>query len=79
MQEAWGRIIKRSNIKHKNIHAIRHTHATQLLENGVSITEVSKRLGHSSVTITLNTYSHVLRDTDRQNYVTDKVTEIFKL
>lgn len=43
-------------------HDLRHTHATTLLRDGVDITTVSKRLGHSSVSMTLNVYSHVLPD-----------------
>ena len=43
-----------------NIHALRHIHATFLLQNGVPINYVSERLGHSSPQITLNVYTHVL-------------------
>lgn len=78
VQVAWVHILENSGVPYRKIHTIRHTHATQLLENGVSLAEVSKRLGHSSVTITLNTYSHVLNDKSRKDYVKDKVTEIFK-
>ena len=42
------------------LHDIRHTHATLLLLAGVHPKVVSERLGHSSITITLDTYSHVL-------------------
>ncbi|MCE5311457.1 MAG: site-specific integrase [Acidobacteriales bacterium] len=41
-------------------HDLRHTHATQLLKAGISAKVVSERLGHSSVGITLDVYSHVL-------------------
>ena len=41
-------------------HDLRHSHASQLLRAGVPIKVVSERLGHSSVQITLDTYSHVL-------------------
>ena len=41
-------------------HDWRHTYATNALREGVSITAVSKRLGHASVSITLNIYSHAL-------------------
>ena len=39
---------------------LRHTHATLLLKAGVHPKIVSERLGHSSITLTLDTYSHVL-------------------
>lgn len=42
-----------------HFHKLRHTHATQLLENGATIKMVQERLGHSSPQTTLETYSHV--------------------
>ena len=42
------------------LYDLRHTHATLLLLAGVHPKVVSERLGHSNITITLNTYSHVL-------------------
>lgn len=41
-------------------HDLRHAHATLLLQEGVHPKVVSERLGHCSVTITLDTYRHVL-------------------
>lgn len=43
-------------------HDLRHTHATLLLRQGTHAKVVSERLGHSTVGITLDTYSHVLPD-----------------
>ncbi|MDT2845503.1 site-specific integrase [Enterococcus thailandicus] len=42
-----------------NFHSLRHTHATLLLENGAKMKEISERLGHSRISITMDTYSHV--------------------
>jgi integrase len=42
------------------LHDLRHTHATLLLGDREPVNTVSERLGHSSVTITLNTYAHVM-------------------
>ena len=41
-------------------HDLRHTHATQLLKAGVPPKLVSEHLGHVSIGITLDTYSHVM-------------------
>ena len=49
----------RNNFGGGSTHCLRHTHATMLLENGVSLEAVSKRLGHSSIGITSRYYSHV--------------------
>lgn len=44
------------------LHSLRHTFATLLLSNGVDIKTVSTLLGHSDVSITYNTYIHVLKE-----------------
>jgi Site-specific recombinase XerD len=41
-------------------HDLRHTHATQLLKAGVHPKVVQERLGHASIGITLDTFSHVM-------------------
>ena len=43
-------------------HDLRHTHATHLMRQGVPPKVVSERLGHSTVGITLDIYSHVMPD-----------------
>ncbi len=43
-------------------HDLRHTHATLLLKSGVNIKVISERLGHSTVNMTLDTYSHLMPD-----------------
>lgn len=40
-------------------HLLRHTHATMLIENGAKMKDVQERLGHSNISITMNTYAHV--------------------
>lgn len=50
---------------------LRHTHATLLLKGGIHPKIVQERLGHSSITVTIDTYSHVLpnlQDTVLKNY-----------
>lgn len=42
-----------------SMHSLRHTHATLLLENGANIKDMQKRLGHSKIATTMETYSHV--------------------
>lgn len=48
-----------ANVHHIKIHDFRHSHASLLINSGVNIMEVSRRLGHSNVAETLNTYSHL--------------------
>lgn len=42
-------------------HSLRHTHATMLLENGANIKDIQQRLGHSKLSTTMDTYSHVTK------------------
>lgn len=53
-------ILRRSGLPHVRFHDLRHAHATLMLQQGVHPKIVSERLGHASVGITLDTYSHVL-------------------
>ena len=59
-----------------SFHGLRHTHATLLLQQGVNPKIVQERLGHSSIKVTMDTYSHVLPDMQRQ--AVDALQEIFK-
>lgn len=49
-----------------NFHALRHTYATLLLSNSVSIKFVQEQLGHSTAQTTLNVYSHVLPSVNKK-------------
>jgi len=57
---AYRKFVKGVGIGHIRFHDLRHTHASQLLRHGIHIKVVSERLGHSTVAITLDTYSHIL-------------------
>jgi integrase len=46
------------------LHALRHTHASNLIASGVDILTVSRRLGHAKPTTTLNVYGHLYGNTD---------------
>lgn len=52
-------LTKRAKVK-THLHALRHYHATALLKAGIHPKIVSERLGHATVGITLDTYSHVI-------------------
>jgi integrase len=56
----WKPLLKRSGLPDVRFHDLRHTCATLLLTKGVHPKIVSEMLGHSSIAITLDTYSHVI-------------------
>lgn len=45
-------------------HALRHTHASHLIDAGIDVMKISRRLGHSSPTVTLKIYAHLFRKRD---------------
>jgi integrase len=55
-------LLKQAGLPHMRFHDLRHTAATLLLRQGVNPKIVSEMLGHASVSITLDLYSHVLPD-----------------
>jgi integrase len=57
---AWRLCRIRHDLPHVRFHDLRHAHATLMLLQGVHPKVVSERLGHASIGITLDTYSHVL-------------------
>ncbi len=61
-----NKISKELNINKIRFHDLRHTHATLLLKAGVNPKIVSERLGHSNISITLDTYTHVLPDMQKE-------------
>ncbi len=58
--KAFTRIVRSIGLHGVRFHDLRHTHATLMLWQGIHPKIVSERLGHSSIAITLDTYSHVL-------------------
>jgi integrase len=52
--------LERAGLPRIRVHDLRHTAATLLLSQGVHPKVVQELLGHSSITLTLDTYSHVL-------------------
>lgn len=51
---------KDSGLPQIRLHDFRHSHASNLIESGVNMYKISKRLGHSSVTITMDRYGHLI-------------------
>lgn len=61
-RKAWVQLLKRSQVPYRKLHAARHTTATLMCAQGVSLLTVSKILGHSSINTTAEFYAHVLDD-----------------
>lgn len=59
MPHAFADIVRKAGLPSLRLHDLRHTHATLMMEQGTNPNVVSERLGHASVGITLDLYSHV--------------------
>jgi integrase len=56
----WRQAVKNSMLPTIRLHDLRHTHATLALQAGIHPQVVSERLGHATISITLDTYSHAI-------------------
>lgn len=70
----WDRFIKREKLKKVSFHGLRHSSASYLLSEGVNMKVIQKRLGHKDINMTLNMYSHLNEDDDKNaSYAFDKL------
>ena len=73
--KAVARARRNAGIAGGTLHGFRHGHATELLRAGVAPRVTQARLGHSTVAVTRNIYSHVLPSMDRD--AADKIERVF--
>lgn len=64
VSRAWRRAAKDMGIAGVSFHGLRHTHASQLIDAGVDIVTISRRLGHAKPDITLKVYAHLFKQRD---------------
>jgi integrase len=62
--EAFGDLVKRARVTRITLHDLRDTHASLLAKSGVPIEVISQRLGHSTISITVDRYITVYRERD---------------
>lgn len=63
--DRWRQLVRTLPLPTIRLHDLRHTHATLLLAAGVPVKVVSERLGHTTISMTLDVYAHVLPAMDR--------------
>jgi integrase len=69
-------IVRKAKLPHITFHGLRHLHASLLIAAGVPLAIVSKRMGHTTLAVTVDLYGHMLRDIDRQ--AADAVSTLLK-
>src|SRR5262245_8658653 len=60
----WRRFVTANGLPAVSFHSLRHAHASTLIAKGVDILTISRRLGHSKATITLDVYGHLIEGAD---------------
>ena len=60
----WAKTVRSMKLPTVTFHALRHTHVSQLIAAGLDVVTVSRRIGHSNPTVTLNVYAHLFGNTD---------------
>ena len=70
---------EKANLKPLKLHEFRHSHATLLLEKNIVINEISRRLGHSKTSITLDIYCHAKKEHEKKVFKTLNFIRLFKL
>ncbi|GEC89538.1 site-specific integrase [Brevibacillus brevis] len=62
----FRRFLKNNGLRYIRFHALRHTSASLLISQGVHAKIISERLGHASITTTMNIYGHALQTADKE-------------
>ena len=65
-QNCWRPLLRRSALRYRKPHALRHTYASLLIQNGESLAYIRDQLGHHSIKITVDTYGHLIPGANRQ-------------
>ena len=65
LETAWHQALKDSGIRKIRLHDLRHTFASQLIEQGAHPKYIQEQLGHSSITMTMDTYGHLFPNRNR--------------
>ena len=77
--EEWKRTCKRAGISRFTPHSLRHFYASGLIASGADVVTVQRAMGHSSPSITLNTYSHLwpTAEDKTRNAAADLMSAVF--
>lgn len=60
VSRAWGNLAKLADVKVIRFHDARHSHAALLIKQGIHLKIISERLGHANISVTADTYGHLL-------------------
>lgn len=70
-QQRWRKCLNKIGVEYKSLHKLRHTFASVLGQNGVPPELMRDTLGHSDIRNTLETYTHVFEDKQKDQQLQD--------
>ena len=65
-QTRLDRHLRKAGIERFTFHAFRHTHASLLINSGIDYKQLHTRLGHSTLAMTMDTYSHLFKSVEKE-------------
>src|SRR5262245_48260760 len=65
LRRAWYRCLDRANVRCVRFHDLRHTFASQLIEQGAHPKYIQEQMGHSSIQVTMDVYGHLFPSGNR--------------
>ncbi|MGT2911330.1 tyrosine-type recombinase/integrase [Streptococcus cameli] len=71
-----NRLIKKLVGRNVHLHSLRHTYTSYLITQGVELLSISKIIGHKDLTVTLQTYAHLLEDKREKDF--QRVRKLFE-
>lgn len=74
ISERFREILKKNGLRHIRFHDLRHTCASLLMNHGYETADISKMLGHSTITTTVDIYGHI--DEKRMRNIAKKMNDI---
>ena len=66
VRKVLARLLVKAGLPRRNLHSLRHSFASLLIQNGESLAYVRDQLGHSSIQITVDTYGHLVPGGNRR-------------
>jgi integrase len=61
----WIPLLRQAGLRYRKPHTLRHTFASMLIQAGESLAYVKEQLGHASITLTVDTYGHLIPGTNK--------------
>ena len=62
----WTRLVRARGLPQISFHGLRHTNVSLLIDGGLDVHQVSRRIGHSNAAMTLQVYTHMFRSKETE-------------